>query len=196
MLVDLNPFPDLRAIRRLLAEYDPGAGQHVEPSAAVAAVLRDGSAGPEVLLIRRSARDRDPWSGQMAFPGGRREVGDPAILDTAIRETLEEVGLDLRDHDLLCALEQVPTHRTGLVVAPFVFALRGAADLAPNEEVAETVWAPLSRMHAGEIDSVFDYQHEGLSVPLPAFDVDGRIVWGLTYRMLRVLFDVLRDRHR
>src|SRR5215213_7642971 len=63
--------------------------------AAVALVLREGSEGPELLVIKRSEAEHDHWSGHMALPGGRVEPEDENLLATAARETFEEVGLDL-----------------------------------------------------------------------------------------------------
>jgi 8-oxo-dGTP pyrophosphatase MutT (NUDIX family) len=84
------------------ATEDAGASGR---QAAVAAVLRAPPDGgdAEILLMRRAERHGDPWSGHMAFPGGRREEGDATLLDTAIREAREEVGLDLRAHGTLLA---------------------------------------------------------------------------------------------
>ncbi|HEX9187840.1 MAG TPA: NUDIX domain-containing protein, partial [Vicinamibacteria bacterium] len=77
--------------------------------AAVALVLRDGvPAGPELLVIRRAEHEQDPWSGHMGFPGGRAEPSDPSPEATAVRETLEETGLDLaRDGSRLGALDEM-----------------------------------------------------------------------------------------
>ncbi len=183
---------DLKSIRAALMRPREQPAIEPEPVAAVAAILRDSPHGCEVLLIRRSEREHDPWSGHMAFPGGRREPSDATLLETAQRETLEEVGVDLRAHGaLIGALEHVPTHRAGLVVASFVFELSQEVDLVPNREVAEALWAPLTPMRAGALDITYPYPHEGRTYPMPAYDVEGRIVWGLTYRMLRILFETI-----
>jgi 8-oxo-dGTP pyrophosphatase MutT (NUDIX family) len=170
----------------------PGNGQR----SAVAAVLRERPGGVEVLLIRRAAREGDPWSGHMAFPGGRADPADGDLLETAARETHEEVGLDLRTHaELVGRLDDLEAvargKRVGMTIAPFVFALTEEAPLVTNEEVEETIWASLSPLARGENATTVDYEVDGQKLTLPAFDVHGRIVWGLTYRMLQALFAAL-----
>lgn len=166
--------------------------------AAVAAVLRPGPTGAEVLLIRRAEHESDPWSGHMAFPGGRFDPEDRHLLATALRETLEEVGLDLaRSARLLGALDPLPAvargRRVGLTIAPFVFELEDSADLRPNHEVVEALWAPLTDLARGEGRATVDYQLDGQKLELPAWNVEGRVVWGLTYRMLESLLERVRE---
>nr|WIF20036.1 hypothetical protein [Sorangium cellulosum] len=182
-----------------------------ERQAAVAAILR-APAGPpgtapgpasgqdpgeaELLLIRRAEHPRDPWSGHMALPGGRRDATDASLLETAIRETREEVGIDLAAHGaLLARLPDLPAvvrgRRVGMIITPFVFALRTTPELTVNDEVAEALWTPLGPLARGECASTYAYTHEGNVVHLPCLRVDERVVWGLTYRMLEQLFEVL-----
>jgi 8-oxo-dGTP pyrophosphatase MutT (NUDIX family) len=195
------PSYDLATIAARLAASTAKTGAVTEEhKAAVAAILRAPSHGDdaEILLIRRAERDGDPWSGHMAFPGGRREPTDPSLLDTALRETREEVGLDLTQHaELLARLPDVPAvargRRIGMIIAPFVFALRDTAplELTLSAEVAEVLWAPLGPLARGERAAAFSYQHEGNHYSMPGFQVGERIVWGLTYRMLELLFGAL-----
>jgi len=164
--------------------------------AAVAAILRPSDRETEVLLIRRAERQGDPWSGHMAFPGGHRDPDDRDLLQTALRETYEEVGLDLNRHEHLGALDHVPAtlrgRRVNVAIAPHVFALREPSPLLrPNHEVAEIVWAQLGPMARGELDALKDFTYEGETHQVPAYRVHGHIVWGLTYHMLRSLFAVL-----
>ncbi|MDB4985323.1 MAG: hypothetical protein JWN04_501 [Myxococcaceae bacterium] len=166
--------------------------------AAVALIIRpDGVQGPEVLFIRRAEHPQDPWSGHMAFPGGREEPSDGELLQTALRETREEVSLDLgKLARLLGRLDELPAvargRRTGLTIAPFVFELTGPAEPQLNGEVAEVVWAPLEPLFQGDRATTFPYDLAGQQLELPAHDVAGRVVWGLTHRMLESLFALLR----
>ena len=192
--------PDLAQIRAALAAREPEhvTGPEIERRAAVATVLRNHE-DPEVLLIRRAEHPEDPWSGHMAFPGGRHDREDRDLLHTALRETLEEVGLDLgKQARLVGRLDDIPAIarglRTGMAIAPFVFELEDAsASLSPNYEVQEIVWAPLAPLLRGEADTTIAYPRDGQTWNLPAFDVEGRIVWGLTYQMLQHLFSVVRS---
>jgi 8-oxo-dGTP pyrophosphatase MutT (NUDIX family) len=189
---------DLPAIAKrigALPQPTPSSNDRDDPAAAVAAILRKGDTGPELLFIERAERDGDPWSGHMAFPGGRRNANDSTLLETAMRETMEEVGVDLRPHELLGTLADVPTHRTGLVVRAYVFALIGDVSPKPQDEVADVVWAPIGPMMRGEVSSSYEFLPDGFDKPftLPSFRVGQRVVWGLTYRMLELLFEALRE---
>jgi 8-oxo-dGTP pyrophosphatase MutT (NUDIX family) len=168
-----------------------------ERRAAVAAVLRPGPTEPELLLIRRAERVGDPWSGHMALPGGHQCKDDRDMLATALRETREEVGLDLSGHRLLGSLDEYPAtargNFMGIVIAPFVFALDRDEELCPNKhEVADLIWAPFGRMARGETDVIKELERDGQLVQFPGFRVGEQIVWGLTHRVLTDFFALLR----
>lgn len=164
--------------------------------AAVAIVLRPGSTETEALFIRRSDRPGDPWSGHMAFPGGHAEGEDGDLLTTAQRETGEEVGLHLEEHEYLGRLDDVPAtirgRFAGMVVAPHVFCLRSEPSFSLNFEVAEVFWAPLRPMAEGELDTTKTSTHRGEPMDFPGYRVGEQVVWGLTHRMLREFFAALR----
>jgi len=170
------------------------------PKAAVAAIFRERADDAEVLLIRRSKNPNDPWSGHMAFPGGRMDPSDSDLLETVRRETLEEIGLDLREHaDLLGRLDEIPAmargKRTALTIAPFVFAVRALPPLVLNHEVDAVVWASLGPLWSGEAATTLPYGYEDRTIELPGLRVGEDIVWGLTHRMLLNLFAILDAAH-
>lgn len=157
------------------------------PAAAVAAIFRPG---PDLLFIRRSEREGDPWSGHMAFPGGRAAPEDADARATAERETWEEVGLDLaRDGELLGPLEPLttPTRRTviaPLTVTPFVYRLAQDPPLVPNHEVAALHWISLDRLRRGEGRGTLLYHWESMPLELPCVRLDGVLIWGITLRLV------------
>jgi 8-oxo-dGTP pyrophosphatase MutT (NUDIX family) len=192
---------DLAAIRRALSSRQAREvdGSDTTRRAAVSIVLRAGTDAPEVLLVRRAEHPSDPWSGHMAFPGGRKQSDDQDLRSTAVRETSEEIGLDLeRRGSAMGRLDDLPAiargRPMGLVIAPFVFEV---ADELPsftlNDEIAEALWTPLGPMFRGETATSIDYPWEGRTFTFPGYDVGGRTVWGLTFQMLQMLFDVARS---
>lgn len=188
-----RPF-DLEALRGgLMQERGPreDVAKAATRFAAVAAVLRPSTDGAEVLLIRRADKDGDPWSGHMAFPGGHAEPGDADLVATAVRETREELGIDLATATWLGKLDDVPAtgrgQRTGTLVVPFVFALEHADPFSLNAEVAEALWVPVSPLIDGRAAAVKRYVWEGRELELPGYSVGERIVWGMTYGMLATL---------
>lgn len=165
--------------------------------AAVALVLRDGAAGIELLFIRRAEHPNDPWSGQIAFPGGRREASDADLRATAVREAREETGLDLETGgrflgplDELRAMARL--RPMNLAIAPFAFRLDTAAGLRLSDEVTSAHWVALAALLQPAAHSMLSYEHQG-GAPLefPCLRVDGLVIWGLTYRMFASLAERL-----
>jgi 8-oxo-dGTP pyrophosphatase MutT (NUDIX family) len=166
--------------------------------AAVAAVLRVRDGGPEVLLIERAVREGDRWSGQVALPGGREDERDVDLRATAVRETREEVGLDLGGARLLGRLPWVRAVARGkmlpMTISPFVFGLDGGADepaLVLSDEVAAAFWFPLAPAADGRLDDRYEWRLGPLPMKFPCWRWQGRVVWGLTYQMLRSLITAL-----
>jgi 8-oxo-dGTP pyrophosphatase MutT (NUDIX family) len=112
-------------------------------------ILRNGLEGPEALFIKRAERAGDPWSGHIAFPGGKRESRDPSVLQTALRETEEEVGLRIAPASLVARLQDVTARRNGYRVAHFIVQLDDpAARIVMGVEVAAALWVPFGRLAA------------------------------------------------
>jgi 8-oxo-dGTP pyrophosphatase MutT (NUDIX family) len=164
--------------------------------AAVAALFRDSAAGAELLFIRRAEHPRDPWSGQMGLPGGRVDPGDAGPFEAAVRETREEIGLDLSGAGRpLGRLSEVRTHLPlGSLphsVVPFAFVLEGDPALTLNHEVKETVWVPLGFLADRRNRSAFTWVRKGIPLPMPCYKWEERVIWGLTLRIVDELLDNL-----
>jgi 8-oxo-dGTP pyrophosphatase MutT (NUDIX family) len=156
--------------------------------AAVALVLR-GRERLDLLLIKRARSERDPWSGHMALPGGRRDPSDSSALDTAMRETLEETGIDLGSGGVhLGRLDEVVPRSVRLpklVIAPFVFGVAGDVSArVASREVDAVHWVTLEDLRAPETQGEVDIPLPGGARTFPCFHVAGEIVWGLTHRIL------------
>lgn len=186
-------------VRRALASPPPPRVEDPSLSrAAVALVLREGAAGLELLFIRRAEHEADPWSGQMGFPGGRVEPGDGDLRATAIRETLEEVGIDLGGgSDFLGALDEVRAmarmRPQNLVIAPHVFRLRATVEATPGPEVASVHWLPLDEIRQDRWLATMDSVYQGATLQLPCLRYGGILIWGLTFRMFMGLHQRLAD---
>ena len=156
--------------------------------AAVAAILRSATAGPELLFIHRAEDPRDPWSGHMAFPGGKVEEADDGLLAAALRETREEVGLDLETDAMpvgrLSDVRAVGRGRPlSMVISPYVFELQTTPELITNHEVAAVVWVPVAFLADHGNRETMPYRRYGLSVDLPCYRYRGHLIWGLTLGM-------------
>lgn len=174
--------------------------------AAVALVLRavdlrgggDDASGPgelELLLIKRADYEGDPWSGHVALPGGRHEPDDASLEATAVRETREELALDLaRAGTLLGTLDEIYPRTPVLppiVVRPYVFATEGDAPLHPSREVAAAFWVPLRCLRDPTCAAEATVLVRGEERRVPSFRHGEHVIWGLTERILRQLFALL-----
>lgn len=149
----------------------------------------------ELLLIKRAVHERDPWSGHMALPGGRRDASDEDLLHTAVRETEEEVGISvLRDADYIGALDELAPRNKRLppiVIAPFVFAVpTTTVATAKVDEVEAAIWVPLSALRDEEAASEILIELEGGSLAFPSLKFGDYVIWGLTHRILVQFLDL------
>lgn len=186
-----KPWHSVRAALPARPALAPRSANTLE--AAVALVLREG-AGLELLLIKRGERAGDPWSGHMALPGGRRAPSDRDLLETALRETREEVGLELARHgDVLGALDEVEPRSSRLppiVIAPFVARATPAAVLIPDPaEVAAALWVPVAELRDEAAMGEVLIELEGGPRSFPAIRYRDYEIWGLTHRILTQFLD-------
>lgn len=161
---------------------DPDAGAL---TASVAVVLRLADRGLELLFLLRAQRDGDPWSGHISFPGGKIDASDASPLQTAIRETREETGLDLARAKYLCRLDDQATHLSKVHVAAFVFYMENGSLLSLNHEIQRAYWIPLSDLMDEDrylTTAVAGEWGEREVAAIDLLDGDGPVLWGLTYR--------------
>lgn len=177
------------AVRALTPAYADRDAPYWE--AAVAMVLRHAQTGPELLLVQRAVAEGDPWSGQIGLPGGRRDAGEPDLLDTVLRETREETGLDLRAHgEVFGALDELRPRTPTLppfIVRPYVARLDAAPQLVLSDELAGHFWAPLDALFDPANTRPSRVSGRGVTMWRDAIHYDGRVIWGLTERILRML---------
>jgi 8-oxo-dGTP pyrophosphatase MutT (NUDIX family) len=158
--------------------------------AAILLALRARADGePELLMIKRAEAENDPWSGHIACPGGRMEPGDHDLAVTAVRETLEETGVDVaRDGRLLGYLDELHPRAPSLpeiVIRPYVALVRAEVEIVPSAEVAEAFWVPISALREQTAWGVGMVAVRGGERTVSVFQYGSYTVWGLTERVLR-----------
>jgi 8-oxo-dGTP pyrophosphatase MutT (NUDIX family) len=181
----VRPFPDVQTLRRLLADRPLPPVEGPGRPAAVLVCLQGG----RVLLLRRAVHENDPWSGHVSLPGGRHEPGDGTLLQTALRETCEEVGFDAGEvGEVLGALGEYAGRGRGIAairIAAFVAWLPWEPQLELSDEVASAHWIDLEALVPGE--AVVSEMRGAM----PAYRVeDGGVrltVWGITHGILELL---------
>ena len=188
----------LARIADAVRAHTPRAAERDPPffEAAVALVLRSTATdGVELLFIKRAERDDDPWSGQIALPGGRHHADDASLEATAVRETLEEVALNLRrDGAMVGALDELRPRTPVLppvIVRPFVATVANDAPVKPGDEVAALFWAPLDTMLDPASARDTEILVRGLRTRRPAIHYEGHVIWGMTERILHNFREIL-----
>ena len=178
----------LNSLSASLAREHP-AGFVPRESASVAVVFQDPGDEEQVLLIRRAEREGDPWSGQVAFPGGMVSAGDGSFEETARRETAEEVGVDLSSGpaSFLGYMRELKARTRDVVVVPSVFKLTAPATVTPNKEVASYEWVALRSLARRDARSTYLLRRNGAEVPFPSYIHRGLVIWGLTERILSTI---------
>ncbi len=188
----------LQLIESKLSSHRPGKKllRPLMKRSAVALILQVRDGELHILMIKRAECEGDPWSGHMAFPGGRKDPGDINGFACAVRETEEEIGLQLLDEDLCIGrLSEINAMKRlrgfGLAVTPFVFRLRREVSFDPNHEVAEIVWVPLEFLLETDNREQMEWQFRGGDITLPCYFFEGRRIWGLSLNMLDELLNLV-----
>lgn len=189
------PAPELVSIRERLARTTPR--RTVKPNttqAAVALILTPAAQGDHLalLLVKRAEREGDPWSGQMALPGGRREPQDRRLLETALRETEEETGVALCADALLGELDDLHPRTPNLppiVVRPFVFGVPARPLIRLSQEVDLHLWVQLPELIASQAE--VELEIRGQRRTEDSFLIGRHVVWGMTHRILKPFIELI-----
>jgi 8-oxo-dGTP pyrophosphatase MutT (NUDIX family) len=162
--------------------------------ASVAMILCHAAEDLEVLFIQRAADDRDPWSGHIAFPGGKLEEGE-SVCQAARRETREEIGIDLGAGNYLGRLSDIVGHNLPVRVSCCVFKM-DKSDCVPflSDEVSKVFWVSLSDLcdSARHINAEVAFDDRSFEVPAIRLPRDNKpVLWGITYRLLMQFIELL-----
>ncbi len=197
--MELRGHPLVARIERALAGRTPQLAERDEPfkEAAVALVLRPVDADDaELLFIRRAMRAGDPWSGQIGLPGGRFDPTDDSLRTTALRETMEEVGLDLRAHGHVLGVLDELRPRTPvlppIIVRPYVAAIAHVPELVLSDEVAEVRWVRLSALFVPGAKVRTTVQVRDYRMQVDAYQQGDFTIWGMTERILSTFQEMWR----
>ena len=188
----------IAAVRRALAGFTPQTVEAPEALPAAVALILIERQGIEALFIKRAARVGDPWSGQVALPGGRYEPEDRDLLTTAMREAHEETGVDLSGAERLGALDDLYPRTPTLPpvrVRPFVFTIPAAPPLVISDEVERAFWVPLARLAEPAVRRDVKLIVRGEPRVFPAYDLGEAVIWGMTERILTPFLTMLGLTH-
>ncbi|MEH6387001.1 MULTISPECIES: CoA pyrophosphatase [Pseudomonas] len=162
------------------------------PEAAVLIPITCVHNEPEILLTLRSRR-LSTHSGEVAFPGGRRDPGDVDLQFTALRETHEEIGLSPELIEVIGPMDSLVS-RFGIKVTPYVGILPDEFELTPNaDEIEEIFCVPVRYLLEDPREMTHRIDYEGRSWYVPSYRYEGFKIWGLTALMLTELMNVAFD---
>ena len=143
---------------------------------------------PTIIFTKRSSNLRN-HAGEISFPGGRVSDQDHSMIETALRETYEEIGLSIQKEKIIGSLAPTNTYTTKIVIYPFIVILgKISIPFEPNEEVEQVIELPLEvlRNHI-----TIDEEHSSSDNKMFKFNVDGYLIWGATARILKNLLDLI-----
>ncbi len=192
-MLDQNNLPELirESLRNRAPQTIDADGLSLRQAAVLIPLFRDGDEY-KVLLTQRTQKV-EAHKGQISFPGGHIEKKDRTLLDTALREAYEEVGLYRKDVDVLGRTDDMRTVASNYVVHPFVGLIPGSYSFLTNkDEVERLIRVPFSIFFKGGFVRPVTYEgnvHESL-----AYIYNGEVIWGATARIMNNLVDILKEK--
>lgn len=145
------------------------------------------------LLLTKRTDTVENHKGQISFPGGRKDESDRDLLETALREGFEEVGLDPEAVEVLGELDEERTINSNFIMHPFLAVIPYPYDFKLSEqEVKELVEIPVSVLMDESNFQEEATTHEGETIPAYFYHYEDRVVWGATARILKKTLDILQ----
>ncbi len=181
-------------MRKLLAQKSVATDPQEGRRAAVAMILIGVPQAEELLFIRRADYPGDPWSGDVAFPGGGVEAEDTDSRATAERETGEEIGLVLSDEAYLGTLGSINGAYLPVQISCHLYQLAERPQLVANNEVVEAFYVPLANLLDPSRNQERSFAYRGHHHTHPILDLEGyceHFLWGISYRLLQKFFTTL-----
>lgn len=205
-----NYTADLEHVKEQLSKEKPGKSSHMkvasidperfskyyEPSsdahhAAVLLLIVPKSDNWEVIFMKRAKHKDDKHSGQISFPGGRKELSDQTLLDCALRETEEELGINKTAITILGELSPLYVFASNHMVYTYVGVTDETTEIVPNEEVAEVLFGSIDDMVAEGISNTSIDTHGTTLRNVPYYNLNGHVLWGATAMIFTEFLDVL-----
>ncbi len=144
-----------------------------------------------VVLMTEKPKHMKFHAGEISFPGGKLDSNDSNLLDTALRETREEVGLSISKEQVIGQLEPVVTLNSGFLILPFISIIEKIPTLSANFEVEKILQIPLeSFLKTASLDP--DPTHNIIQ-EMYTFEYQNQIVWGASARILKQIQDCIKS---
>jgi 8-oxo-dGTP pyrophosphatase MutT (NUDIX family) len=160
--------------------------------AAAVLVLFVYRGGVPALVFGKKTEDVPHHKGQFSFPGGVVRSSDASVVETALREAQEEIGLDPADVEVLGVLDDVPTTVTSFVITPVLGLARTEPSFHPDgREIERVIEIPLAHLLEPHAFREEEWEREGVKRPVVFVSYREDVVWGTTGRILRELLDAL-----
>jgi len=162
--------------------------------AAVALVVKEEDEGLSILFIERAHHENDPWSGDLGFPGGKVEEDDDGAQGAAVRETMEEIGLDLSCADCLGQLDDIAGAHLPVHISCYVWSVRNSPSFTLSHEVSAAFWFPMKDIVDPSRHGEFTVRFRNKSYLRPAIRIlePGRtVLWGITYRLVMQFLGII-----
>lgn len=179
---------DFEVVRNGLKRHPPRyVGDEGCRRAAVAMLLRPQGNDTDLLFIRRAEHHLDPWSGDLAFPGGCVDPTDSSPQAAAERETREEIGLELKPDNYLGRSDDLAGAYLSIHISCFVYRIAEDPSFQLNGEVVDLFWVPLRTLLEPQRNRLHDFHYRGAGRRHPVIDLpewSDRPLWGITYRLL------------